>query len=657
MTKIKLLLLTVFIQFLVFGQNGTNNSFGAFKGVKTLNSKPIIDNTELNGKFLFVSENNINPIGDILNFSKLTVNGEYKHHLKNKVWNYTFHNVLNHDVNFNDKINRLSQSKANGYKDVFSINYKDDKFNGKNSYYRYKIPYNKTNTPSLQIEINFNNDTLVQAFYIKKDNIFIIGQTDNYGFLNGKLILNYDLNDEKITENRIYQNGFLIQLEKISDKTKDKIIDINYEDVKERLEQVKSNPQNYKVSDKSQYFGTTFSLAYPANHPKRVQQKDGNFLLDKYLSFFDTIAKIHDEKNSTKKSILKLTKRFKFDNDFVNQLKINELHLLCKDLQTDLKNIKNNPKINLRKENSEQLTIIHTHIVHSEFIVSKLINELEKIQSGYFDYRSIENYYSKGIEGLENVIDLKYIYKGKEKTIASDLTKTINSFNQFKENIASIIQDIQDKKNLYEKEIKTIISDFESSELITENEKKLLEKKNLLDNEFDFLSENINISNLSFYAKLYQSYKERIIKNDLDKISNNKISNDEKLILTNQTLCFYDFFIQKKDTLKGYDNQIKEWNDNQYTIYTDNPFDFRPFESKILGGIQQASNTLFKQYTNDMLNEKSCEKLVEIFNKIELIKKRVDYLTKNYNTPKVIELNKALRRERVTARLEKYLEL
>ncbi|WP_026999965.1 hypothetical protein [Eisenibacter elegans] len=119
----------------------------------------------------------------------------------------------------------------------------------------------------------------------------------------------------------------------------------------------------------------------------------------------------------------------------------------------------------------------------------------------------------------------------------------------------------------------------------------------------------------------------------------------------------YTFLDSNQSYLDRVGSMAKHWNDSLFTIYRDNPFDFRKLETKISEGLQNASNILLRYYANQLLNAKSCEQIKDELNKIIRLNNRVEYLVKNPELDNVQQLNKVLRRERVPNRIGILLEL
>lgn len=646
----------ILLSFKCFFSYSQNNVFGQFKGESTINNKQIESKDELNGKFSFKSYNEITALGNHLNFKNLKITGNYLNGNKHNQWVYVFKNKLIKDVYLNDNTLKLEQKSVVGYNENFVVNYNQNTLNGIVKYTKNLIETGKKTIISEQTILNYNNDTIVGRFYINTKDLLIKGETNKAGFLQGKLTIEYEKNNQKIIENRMYDDGFLVSLDKYNATTKTKDVEIKYDDVVERLKIAKNNPKE-NISEPSKYFGVLFSKAYPSKDPKRTEQIDANYLIEKHLKFFDTISKIDNKSLNKTPTILKLTRRFKYNNTSIAIDKIKSLFEQLKETQNLLNTVIDNPKINLRKDNSEELSIIYIKSQNLSQKSKKLSLELEKIISGHFDYRSIENYYAKGIEGFTNYENINYIFQNTEKQITSDLKTTIVDFVNFENKIYLISNEIIENAKNYESKVKSLIKNYESVELISTKEAIIIEKKNIVNEKYNFFTTDSDVKQLDFHAKLFHSFKERVFNVNIEKINNDKTATDDKLKVSQETICLYDFFINNHDILTKYSHKLNDWNENFFTKYTDNPFDIRPFETKVLANIQNASLILFRQYSTAMLNEKSCEGLNEFFNKVDLLEKRVIYLTQNYNNPKVIALNKALRREVVPARLEKLLEL
>jgi hypothetical protein len=635
-------------------------SFGNYSGIEKF-SFIEKDSIQLrNGTYSFTSE--LIPLieNDSIELRELLINGNYLQNRKNGVWQHKYNSYLLDGLNIKRSWNAALQYKLNGIEDEFKISYTKGNFNGSSTYSQRNITNGRFGSPSVLAEIKFENDTIIGGFEISVDGIEIKGKTDINGFLDGVVFLKYGIDGDgvSIIETRKYQNGFLLELEKRNETTDEQLVKIIYEDVIRILSQIENQEENldFKVSDK--YFGLKFNLGYQQSDKRIVEQSQGNKVIDKYIHLFDSIHNNHSVEVN-KNIILKFTSRFKYLYDVEEDSLVahysNENIILNEKINETL----NRPNVVLRKNNSDTLFQQYQILKHIKSKSDTIQQVFDKITSGYFNYRSRNKYYANGIPGLNESDSIVYFFR-------DDTLSLPFSFNQRIINSDSLIYQMGNYIKALKLKADSTILNLSKSLTIYENQEKI----DSLDRVISSLESSINkkyaktsrleeddLSKAPFSYKVLHSLNERFLSSLKDKYLNNSLPQDEMIALGSSLICYYTFLDSNKFYLDKVDNMQKHWNDSLFTIYRDNPFDFRKLETKILEGVQNASNILLQHYANQLLNAKSCEQIKVELNKIIRLNKRVEFLVKNQELDNVQQLNKALRRERVANRIERLLEL
>jgi hypothetical protein len=610
------------------------------------------------GSYSFTSE--LIPLieNDSITLKELLINGNYFQNKKNGVWNYKYNSYSLNDLSIKHSWNVTLQHKLNGFENEFKIIYNKGNFNGNSTYSQRNITNGRFGSPIVLAEIKFESDTIIGNFEISIDGVEVKGKTDKNGFLDGILILKYSAEGISIIETRKYQNGFLLEIEKRNETTDEQLVKITYEDVIRMLSQIENQEGNldFKVSDK--YFGLKFNLGYQQNDKRVTEQHQGNNILEKHLHLFDSIHN-NNSVEVNKNIILKFTSRFKYlydeEEDSLVARFSNE-NITFKEI---IDETLNRPNVVLRKNNSDTLFQQYQILKHIKSKSDTIQQVFDKITSGYFNYRSRNKYYSNGIPGLNESDSIVYFFR-------DDTLSLPFSFNQRIINSDSLIYQMSNYIKALKLKADSTILNLSKSLTIYENQEKIdnldrvissletsISKKYSESNHF----EGGELSKAPFSYKVFYSLNERFLSNLKDKYLNNSLPQDEMIALGSSLICYYTFLDSNKSYLDKVGNMQKHWNDSLFTIYRDNPFDFRKLETKILEGVQNASNILLQHYANQLLNAKSCEQIKVELNKIIRLNNRVEFLVKNQELDNVQQLNKALRRERVANRIERLLEL
>jgi regulator of RNase E activity RraB len=633
-------------------------SFDIYSGIERF-SFTEKDSTRLRqGNYGFTSE--LMPLieNDKILIKELLINGNYLQNTKNGVWSYKYNSYLLYDLNIKRSWNATLQHNLNGVEDNFKIRYNEGNFNGSSTYSQRNITYGRFGNPNVLAEIKFENDTIIGEFQISIDGIEIKGKTDKNGFLNGVLILKYSFEGVSIIETRKYQNGFLLEIEKRNETTDEQLVKIIYDDVIRMLYQIENQIENlnFKVSDK--FFGLKFNLGYQQSDKRIVEQKQGNKVIEKYIHLFDSIHNSHSVEVS-KNSIIKFTSRFNylydFEEDSLVALFSNENIILNEKINETL----NRPSVLLRKNNSDILFQQYQILKHIKSKSDTLQQVFDKITSGYFNYRSRNKYFSNGIPGLNESDTIVYFLSEDTLSLPFNFTQYITTSDSLIYQMGYYIEALKQKSNSTISKLNESLTIYENQEKIDSLDRVISSLESSIYKKYaetsNFVGEDL--SKAPFSIKVFQSLNERFLSSLKNKYLKNSLPQEEMISMGNSLICFYTFLDSNKSFLDRVSNMQKHWNDSLFTIYRDNPFDFRKIETKILEGVQNASNILLRHYANQLLNAKTCEQINVELNKIIRLNKRVEFLVKNQELDNVQQLNKVLRRERVANRIERLLEL
>lgn len=633
-------------------------SFGIYSGIEKFNFIRK-DTIQLrNGNYVFASE--LIPLieNNTILLKGLLINGNYLQNKKNGAWNYKYNSSLLEDLSISRSWNATLQHKLNGIEDEFKISYTKGDFNGSSTYSQRNITNGRFGNPSVLAKIKFVNDTIIGAFEISINEIKIKGKTDKNGFLDDILFLKYSIEGASIIETRKYQNGFLLEIEKRNGTSGELLVKIIYEDAIRMLSQIENQAGNldFKVSDK--FFGLKFNIGYQQSDNRIIEQVNGNMLIEKHIHLFDSIHNLNSVEAS-KYSVLKFTNRFKYLYDVYEDSLVARFSNKNNILNEKINETLNRPNVVLRKNNSETLFQQYQTLKHIKSKSDTLQQVFDKITSGYFNFRSRNKYFSNGILGLnesdtivcflrDDTLSLPFQFNQRITNSDNLIYQMANYIEALKEKANSIILNLSESLTIYENQEKIDSLDAVISSLESSINKKYSESSSL---------EGSDLSKVAFSYKVFHSLYERFLSSMKNKYLNRSLLQEEMITLGSSLICYYTFLDSNKSFLDEVGNMQEKWNDSLFTIYRDNPFDFRKLETKILEGVQNASNILLRHYANQLLNAKNYEHIKVELNKIIRLNKRVEFLVKNQELDNVQQLDKALRRERVANRIERLLEL
>jgi hypothetical protein len=491
----------------------------------------------------------------------------------------------------------------------------------------------------------------------EKENISISGNLNNQGFLHGVLKITWiDTLKGKITEERLYQDGFLLQINRYEKEDSKPFIVIEYADVQKLLNDIQNNNvgQSSRIQKSDKYYGILFDNGYTSQDLRLNTQYKGNEIIEHFFSSFERYVSVQTEEFDI--PIAKLTRRFIYQYNDPESLE----HLSSKIdvLLTKTKEFINAPSNILYAEQSDSVAralAIMNHIYDKTLI---LVDVVDKHKSNFFDSRDRNNYYSQGVPGLNKRETLYYINK-KNENISIDFSPStlVDRPENFMDQIEAYLNflflkfdrnqsiaftqviDLEQRENL--KAVDSLIIYYEQF-----NEAFYGEIATLTKTPFENLRFEQKIFFLAYQRKLSQLRKNYL----------NKTEYAEKIDIGKQYIDAMQNLSDNQKRLSDIGRRQKRI-DSLFTIYEDNPFDYRKIELPILSQIKEKGLLLFRHYAELLFAETRGDKFNLRLVAIEQLLEKLEYYSANYNKQEVQALNRALRRESVPNRIERLFEI
>jgi hypothetical protein len=637
----------------------SDTALSVFVGKQIVSQQKQGDTLLREGKYIFRSQPYKSITHKGFRITELNVFGNNHQNLPDGEWKINFqHYDIEEPVILRGKQMRFGHT-LNGRNEIYAVNWVQGKYKGTFEYRRREIAAGVLQKEVIPVSIVFENDTLKGAFHIDFEHVKITGETDSDGFLDGYLCLEYQQDSLLVAETRSYTNGFLTNLLKTNRQTGDTLANIVFMEVLQRLQslRLKKEGNNHKISN--EWFGIDFNAGYSEDSPKMTNQRAANLILMQNLAFCDSLYSLLDS-SYKHKTIFKLTRRFEYAYPEYEDSLIAELQPKTKKLQEDMQAILQRPNLLLRKQTSDSLAFQMAKI-EGLLIYAQAINAVfDNIENGYFKYKSRNRFYENGVPSLNQAVDTIYFKQQGEPLMTTvrlknPVVKPDSLLYQFQ----AVEADLRTQFNRIADNIANLLTNYENQEQIDSLDMAIAKHNQSLKELFPPLEESTGKDNqqVPFAYKLSSSIEENHLAPLSTKYLKNSLSQVETIELGKQILCFQDFLTQNRAYLDTIGIYKKLWDERLFTLYRENPFDFRKFETKILGGTQSAVNILHSYYGTQMLNAKDCEQLIASLQKIRKLNERVRFLTKNHEQTNVQQLDRALRRERVPIRIERLLEL
>jgi hypothetical protein len=491
----------------------------------------------------------------------------------------------------------------------------------------------------------------------EKENISISGNLNNQGFLHGVLKIKW-LDSEKgeLSEERLYQDGFLLQISRFENEDTKPYMLIEFADVQQLLNDLQNNRmnQNSRIQMSDKHYGILFDNGYTQQDLRLHAQEFGNDIISKFFESFERYINV--ESDAFEKPIAKLTRRFIYQYNDPSPWEPIELKI--DELLTNATAFINAPSNILYAEQSDSVArawIIMNHILEKTLILEDVV---QKHKTDFFDTRDRNNYYATGVPGL-NKKEVLYFRNRKNENISIDFSPTT---------LVDTPENFMDQIEAY---LRFLMMKFEKNQLIAFNQVTDLEQRGNLKTidslivHYEQLNENFYgeisvlsnapFENLSFEQKIfflaYQRKLSQLRKNYL-----NKIEYPEKIDLGRQYIDAMQNLSDNQKRLSDIGRRQKRI-DSLFTIYEDNPFDYRKIELPILSQIKEKGLLLFRHYAELLFAETRTDKFIQRLAAIEQLLDKLEYYAANYNNQDVQALNRALRRESVPNRIERLFEI
>lgn len=634
--------------------NGDTVIFDIFEG----NYRQVFSNQNgvyvKNGQFNFESATIEDRVSNL--FEKLTIQGTYRNNLFHGYWKFS-------DFDYKLKINNISQGKTHsldytldGAETSTVMRFNNGLATGRWMIDKYLIENSKQRDLQNSGFIFCNNGFFNGEFAYKNDDekVSLNGKLNEDGYLDGQLLIRWrDENNKDIREEREYRDGFLLQLNRFEGDDQTPFLNLEYRDVEMQLQLLQNESQNeIKISEG--FYGVHFDNGYKQKDLRNEMQKEGNQWVEHFLSIFTGFL----DENSDEVTLpqIRFTKRFVFDYgddlDLLDKLKKQNQLLL-----TNAEQFINTPSNILYAEQSDSVarSMRVMQQIHDKSII--LEDVLEKIASGFFESRNRDNFYSSGISGLDANETIYHRAKKDSIAIAWEPTTLITSADNLLANLDDYLAFLEMKYKKHEKNTTTKVTNLQQATTLNAIDSTIVHYE--AQNEANFGSidqlSNQPFENLGFEQKIYllahQKKLAQIRKNYLA-----KTEFEDKREIGNQ-------YIDNLKSLAGQYERLRQVGieqkriDSLFTIYEDNPFDYRMVEIPILSQIKEKGLRLFRHYAEELYAETKPERFEQKLSQIELLLERLKYFSENYNNANVQAINRAVRRESVPARIERLFDL
>jgi hypothetical protein len=483
----------------------------------------------------------------------------------------------------------------------------------------------------------------------------LTGNLNNDGFLNGEVTIQYLIEGNPKLEKRNYENGFLTKIEVFSGGQLEQ--SLIFEDVIQQLDDSngKLDKINFTISEEG--FGSVFQNGYNEEDSKLLMQKAGNEVFERVIERYNRFSG-NSEKERTKPQF-KLTRRFKFIYPDEEDSLVRFLEPKLKIMLSEYNDFLSNPKFILNKSRIDSLPYIFGFIDHARKKSQEMLDVVELIRNGYFDFLYRPNYYPNGLTGLNRpdifLFEENQIQKEASFDLGVYVDSPIDMVNQM--NQASEILSKKADKFLEYSFLETKIFDEQASIDSLDNLiVQLRTKTDALYSFFQIIPVGKSFEEMPLDYRVY-----RVLHNNLiQKLQEDYLDAEEfenKILIGKELTCILNFLSDEFKKINEIE-QMPERLEADFTRFSPNPFFERDIETKILQGIyNKGTGPLFNEYINDLFSSRNCKELKDHIGKFDKLEKRLKELARDSDDLEVGRLDRALRRENIPSRIERLLNL
>jgi hypothetical protein len=626
---------------------------GVFSVVLNMNQNKL----SKNGAARFDSDLYMDSINN--QFFKLNIRGSYKDNRYHSYWTFSelVYDLQIENITHNKK--HQLDYRLNGVESRVVMRFTNGQATGRWMIDNYTIQNGIQKDLQNSGFIFCENGIFTGSFFYnnEKENISITGNLNNTGYLHGVLKITWlDTLKGKISEERLYQDGFLLQVSRYEKEDSKPFMMIEYADVQQLINDFQNNKggQNSGIQMSDKHYGILFDNGYTSQDTRLNIQKKGNEIIEHFFRSFERYVSVQSEEFDA--PIAKLTRRFVYQYNDPETWE--SLSSRIDDLRTKTKEFINAPSNILYAEQSDSVAralAIMNHIYDKALIIEDVV---EKHTSSFFDSRDRNNYYNQGVPGLNKRETLYYRNK-KNENVSIDFSPPtlVDRPENFMDQIDAYLNFLIVKFERNQSIAFTQVIDLEQRESLKTVDSLIIYHEQLNDafyGEITTLTKT-PFENLRFEQKIfflaYQRKLSQLRKNYL-----NKTEYAEKIDIGKQYIDAMQNLSDNQQRLSDIGRRQKRI-DSLFTIYEDNPFDYRKIELPILSQIKEKGLLLFRHYAELLFAETRADKFNQRLVSIEQLLDKLEYYAANYNNQEVQALNRALRRESVPNRIERLFEI
>jgi hypothetical protein len=498
----------------------------------------------------------------------LSYEGEYLNDLKNGAWTYSESRLKPSVLKRLDRTNIIYAGSGQRF-GVYAY-FEKDIASGNWVAMEQEVDFGRIIDTLFLAKSFFSQGKMTGPFEAMKDSLKMKGLIDENGFLNGNWITyHWDESDQKVEENRVYENGVLVQhfLKNKSGEVKIRHLGIDQQvdngenwqtltidaDYLDALHQTSRSIDNKSTQESLNYI--------------RVTNK---FLLHSIFSFgLQNSAELWELNNEENIEFPKIKARvFPFSNDESTAIETANIKIAAslKKINDFLKD----PIVDITRYNYKEVSMYFEIYKIYKSALLKLQQTFDRVSMPSFKYIDREKLLPSMIKGgIEYPKKVKYEYQENKQEEPYNFPEALLEKNVSIINMTAHVEAIFNQLKVTEEKLNPIIEKNKKRAEIAEKEEILVHLRDSIENLFENKRKDEN------YCDYHSRFKEPIItfskrefKNYAQKNIELRIEEIDRLINCFQSFTsFYDVLIEINEKVLRIDEEYKRvvWNPFTYT--------------------------------------------------------------------------------------------
>ncbi|WP_226390497.1 hypothetical protein [Penaeicola halotolerans] len=620
------------------GREGT----ATFQYIEAKNGDRILD-----GDFIFKSKKADSLDQNI--FNKFEVRGTYKNGKKTGDWSYISEE---HTVKVNDVIDFKVDVDLQSIVRSLKAAYKEEVPSGDWSYDAKVYQQGELEPKFAAEKLSFKNGDVIGRISIVRfdgvNNYSIEGYTNSAGFMDSTWRLSYMEDSILYQENRLYQDGILLELSKtnLKDSTTQRV---DYVESKRKLKLIADKKNDgFIISDRE--FNLRFNDGYRRRDDEFQFQLSGNAFIERILQQLLQFDESYFSENGTFKNFPIKTKRFEYPVAADDKKIGEEAGKIYKSLSDKVDKYVNYNALNINRQRSDSLAFAAAFFKTMDQKLDAFDNIIDIITTDRIKYVDQSIYTRNGLDYLAAYDTIRYRFQGEDREKVLEFRQVIESETELLNAINSYLKEENKVVDQVIKQVSLELEKIEKDESLQKLETELLNKKETLDTLYlEFEYEDVETE------RLVKDMHQRFLEDYYDSL-NASYAQAEKYEDRFNRLELMMEFLEEMEELHApflviYKNQADL--DTYYMEESFDPFIYQTVEKRTKPRLYRAGERLFSEYMNQLRTQGDYTLISEQLNKIYKLHKRMKEL-RDEDTRK---LERRISRTEDIAQYERLLDL